>query len=159
LKIGFNKIKIFIICLALIIVLSIIGINIYNGRKLSEMGADKEVIKNLYIELCDASINKDMDLLNDILSDDYVLVHMTGMKQSKKEYMESVKTGELEYFESIHESIEVNIDGDYATIIGKTKTLASPFHSSKSWWRLRQDLEAKKIDGKWMLTYSKASTY
>ena len=120
---------------------------------------DKEVIKNLYLDLCDASIRKDMDLLNGILSDDYVLVHLTGMKQTKKEYMESVKMGDLEYFESIHESIEVNIDDDYATIIGKTKTLASPFHSGKSWWRLRQDLEAKKIDGEWVLTHSKVSTY
>lgn len=123
------------------------------------MNEEKKVLKQLYINLCDASINKNMDLLDNILSDDYVLVHMTGMEQSKKEYMESVKTEELEYFESIHESIEVNIDGDYATIIGKTKTLASPFHSSKSWWRLRQDLEAKKINKKWVLTHSKASTY
>lgn len=123
------------------------------------MNEEKKILKQLYINLCDASINKNMDLLDNILSDDYVLVHMTGMEQSKKEYMESVKTEELEYFESIHESIEVNIDGDFATIIGKTKTLASPFHSSKSWWRLRQDLEAKKINKKWVLTHSKASTY
>ena len=123
------------------------------------MNEEEKIVKQLYIDLCYASINKDMTLLNSILSDNYVLVHMTGMKQSKNEYMESVKTGELKYFESIHESIEVNIDGDYATIIGKTKTLASPFHSGKSWWRLRQDLEVKKIDGKWVLTHSKASTY
>ena len=116
-------------------------------------------IKQLYIDLCDASINKDLNKLNDILSDDYILVHMTGMRQSKEDYIESVKTGELSYYESVHESIEVEIDGDAAIIIGKTKMLASPFGSSKSWWKLRQDLKAKKIDGKWILTYSEASTY
>ena len=67
------------------------------------------------------------------------------------------KSGELSYFESKHESIDVNDDD--ATIIGKTKTLASPFGTSKSWWNLRQDLKAKKIDGKWILMYSKASSY
>ena len=121
--------------------------------------SDKELLRKLYIDLCDASINKDLDKLNEILSDDYILVHMTGMKQSKEDYIESVKSGELAYYESNHESIEVNINGEEATIIGKTKTLASPFGSSKSWWNLRQDLKAKKINGKLMLTFSKASSY
>lgn len=121
--------------------------------------SDKELARKLYIDLCEASINKDLDKLDEILSDDYVLVHMTGMKQSKEDYIESVKNGELSYFETKHESIEVTINGNEATILGKTKTLASPFGSSKSWWNLRQDLKAKKINGKWILTYSKASSY
>ena len=121
--------------------------------------SDKELARKLYIDLCEASINKDLDKLDEILSDDYVLVHMTGMKQSKEDYIESVKNGELSYFETKHESIIVTINGNEATILGKTKTLASPFGSSKSWWNLRQDLKAKKINGKWILTYSKASTY
>ena len=121
--------------------------------------SDKELARKLYIDLCEASINKDLDKLDEILSDDYVLVHMTGMKQSKEDYIESVKNGELSYFETKHESIEVTINGNEATILGKTKTLASPFGTSKSWWNLRQDLKAKKINGKWILTYSKASSY
>ena len=121
--------------------------------------SDKELVRKLYIDLCEASINKDLIKLGEILSDNYVLVHMTGMKQTKEDYLDSVKSGELSYFESKHESIDVNVNGDDATIIGKTKTLASPFGTSKSWWNLRQDLKAKKIDGKWILMYSKASSY
>lgn len=121
--------------------------------------SDKELARKLYIDLCEASINKDLDKLDELLSNDYLLVHMTGMKQSKEDYIESVKNGELSYFETKHESIEVTINGNEATILGKTKTLASPFGSSKSWWNLRQDLKAKKINGKWILTYSKASSY
>ena len=97
--------------------------------------SDKELVRKLYIDLCEASINKDLIKLDEILSDDYVLVHMTGMKQTKEDYLDSVKSGELSYFESKHESIDVN--GDDATIIGKTKTLASPFGTSKSWWNLK----------------------
>ena len=151
----------------LIIAISIIGIilivfviNKFNKNEVKQMQNQNElIVKQLYIDLCEASINKNLDKLDEILSDDYILVHMTGMKQSKEDYIESVKTGELAYFESKHESIEVDINGYEATIIGKTKTLASPFGSSKSWWNLRQDLKAEKIDGKWILTYSKASTF
>ena len=120
---------------------------------------DKEIIKNLYIELCDASINKDLNKLDEILADDYILVHMTGMNQTKEDYINSVKNGDLKYYESIHEDIEITIKDNKANVVGKTITLASPFRMHKSWWRLRQDLELEKIDGKWIIKHSKASTY
>ena len=119
----------------------------------------EEIIRNLYIELCDASTNKYLNKLDEILADDYILVHMTGMNQTKEDYINSVKNGELKYYESIHEDIEINIKNNKAIVIGKTKTLASPFGMHKSWWRLRQDLELEKVEGKWVIKQSKASTY
>ena len=53
--------------------------------------SDKELVRKLYIDLCEASINKDLIKLGEILSDDYVLVHMTGMKQTKEDYLEKEK--------------------------------------------------------------------
>ena len=120
---------------------------------------DRDIIKELYIKLCDASINKDTDTLNEILADDYILIHMTGKRQSKQDYINSVLSGELKYYESIHENIEVNINGDKATIIGKTKTLASPFGIGKSWWKLRQEVLLEKEDDTWVIKQSKASSY
>ena len=72
---------------------------------------DRESVKELYIKLCDASINKDKDTLNEILADDYILIHMTGKRQLKQDYINSVLSGELKYYETVHESIEVNING------------------------------------------------
>ena len=120
---------------------------------------DKQIIKKLYIKLCNASINKDIDKLNEILADDYVLIHMTGKRQSKQDYINSVLDGELKYYESIHENIEINVDGDKATLIGKTKTLASPFGFGKSWWKLRQDILLEKENDTWIIKQSKASSY
>ena len=120
---------------------------------------DKEIIQNLYITLNEASINKDIDKLDEILASDYVLVHMTGLNQTKQDYINSVKDGELKYYESINENISINIKDNIATVIGKTKTLASPFGISKSWWRLRQDITMEKVDGKWIIKKSIASTY
>lgn len=118
-----------------------------------------EEVKQVYIDLCEASMKKDISKLNEILSDDYILVHMTGMRQSKSEYINSVESGELKYFDLVHEDIDVSIDGDTAVVIGKTNTLASPFGMTKSWWRLKQELIIKKIDGKWKAVKSIASTY
>lgn len=121
--------------------------------------SDEEQIKQLYKYLCNASINKNKKLLDEILADGYILIHMTGKHQTKQEYIHSVMNGELKYFESVHESIEVKVNGNDATLIGKTKTLASPFGFGKSWWNLRQDLKLKKIDGNWLICESRASSY
>ena len=121
--------------------------------------SDYDIIKNLYIELSNSSINKDIDKLKDILANDYVLIHMTGKRQLKQDYINSVLSGELKYYETVHESIEVNINRDKATIIGKAKTLASPFGFSKSWWRLRQDVLLEKVNNTWIIKQSKASSY
>ena len=51
------------------------------------------------------------------------------------------------------------VDGDRATIIGKTKTLASPFGFGKSWWNLRQDVLLEKVNDTWIIKQSKASSY
>lgn len=120
---------------------------------------EEEIIKQLYIKLCDASINKDIDTLEEILANDYILIHMTGKRQTKQDYINSVVKGELKYFESIHESIDVKIDGNKASLVGKTKTLASPFGFGKSWWNLRQDIVFEKINGTWIIKESKASSY
>ena len=56
--------------------------------------------------------------------------------------------------ENIH-----SLKDNKANVVGKTITLASPFGMHKSCWRLRQDLELEKIDGKWIIKHSKASTY
>lgn len=120
---------------------------------------EKEILKELYIKLCDASITKNLDILEEILSDDYILVHMTGRKQTKQEYIDSVKNGELKYFKSIHENIEIKINGNEAILIGKTKILASPFGFSKSWWNLKQEILFIKKNGKWTIKKSKAESY
>lgn len=121
--------------------------------------SDEELIRNIYTDLSSASINKDIKKLDEILSDDYVLVHMTGLNQTKNDYINSVINEDLKYYESIHESINIKINGNSAKVIGKTKTLASPFGIDKTWWRVKQEMTLEKINGKWIIKKSVASSY
>ena len=120
---------------------------------------DTDILREMYTDLCDASIKKDIRSISKILSDNYILVHMTGKEQTKEEFLSSVKTGELDYFKALYESINVVVNGDVATIIGKTKTLASPFGMSTSWWNLKQEITAEKINGQWLFVKTTVSTY
>ena len=48
---------------------------------------DEEQIKELYIRYWQYMIDKDADGLNSLQTDDYYLMHMTGVKQSREARM------------------------------------------------------------------------
>ena len=123
--------------------------------------SDEQALKQLYIDLCQFSMDKDERGIACVLSDDYYLQHMSGMKQPKQEYIDSVLDGTLNYYTTDHDSINVTIasDGNSAKIRGRSRINAAVFGGGRHTWRLQQDLTAEKIDGQWLLTSSKASTY
>lgn len=123
--------------------------------------ADEETCAQLYRDLCNASMRKDTDGMAAVLADDYALVHMTGMRQSKRAYIDAVLDGTLNYYSTEHDSIDVRIapDGEHAAICGRSRVNAAVFGGGRHTWRLQQDLKAEKRDGVWKLVESRASTY
>lgn len=51
---------------------------------------------------------------------DFVLIHMTGMRQSKEAFIKAVEDGTLNYFSAKHQNIETEIHGDTAALIGQS---------------------------------------
>ena len=122
---------------------------------------DEETCAQLYRDLCDASMRKDADALAAVLADDYALVHMTGMRQSKRAYIEAVCDGTLNYYSTEPDSIDVKVasDGEHASICGRSRVNAAAFGGGRHTWHLQQDVTAIKRDGVWKLVESRASTY
>ena len=61
-----------------------------------------------------AMVEKDLATLNRVHADEFVLVHMTGMRQSKEEYINAILDGTLNYYSASHEQMDIAIDGDHA---------------------------------------------
>ena len=120
---------------------------------------DKEKIIRLYKEMYSAMINKDKTKLERIHDDSFVLHHMTGMKQSKKEYISAIMGGTLNYYSAVHDDMEVAINGDTARLTGKSEVMAAVFGGGKHTWRLQLDFELIRKNGEWYFTLAKASTF
>ena len=122
---------------------------------------DEEICAQLYRDLCDASMRKDAYGIASVLADDYALVHMTGMRQSKRAYIEAVCDGTLNYYSTEHDSIDVKVasDGEHASICGRSRVNAVVFGGGRHTWHIQQDVTAIKRDGVWKLVESRASTY
>ena len=108
------------------------------------MVTDEQVCAQLYRDLCDASMRKDADGIAAVLADDYALVHMTGMRQGKRAYINAVCDGTLNYYSAEHDAIEVRVspDGRSASIRGRSRVNAAVFGGGRHTWRLQQDLKA-----------------
>ena len=106
-----------------------------------------------------AMVAKDTATLNRLHADDFVLVHMTGMRQSKASYIQAIADGTLNYYSATHEQMEVQVNGDTATLTGRSRVNAAVFGGGRHTWPLQLRFHLIKREGSWLLTESSASTY
>jgi len=129
------------------------------GRKTDNVMTDKEQIVRLYEDMLQYMIAKDTISLGGLLSDDSVLVHMTGHRQSKAEYLREIASGVLNYYSAQTDSIDITVDGDKARLIGRSRVNAAVYGGGRHTWPLQMDSKLERIGGLWKITWTKASTY
>ena len=120
---------------------------------------DKEQIVNLYRQMYQAMIAKDIAALDTILADGSVLVHMTGTRQPKKQYLHEIKNGTLNYYSVEDDEITITVDGMTAEMTGRSRVNAAVYGGGRHTWRLQMKSKLTKTDGRWQFVESKASTY
>ena len=120
---------------------------------------DKEQIGALYREMYAAMVAKDTATLNRVHADDFVLTHMTGMHQSKQEYIRAIAEGTLNYYSAEHEQMDIKIDGNHATLTGRSRVNAAVFGGGRHTWRLQLSFKLVNRDSRWQFIAASASTY
>lgn len=108
-------------------------------------------IINRFIEFQQALIDKNEDKLNEIIQEDYELVHMSGKTQSKKDFIEEVMNGTLNYFKSeIEDPTILWDDEENASLVGDV-TLTAKVYGIDGKWTLNTVVNFVKIGGNWYL--------
>lgn len=120
---------------------------------------DSELITAAYNKMYAAMIAKDIVALDEVLDDSMVLVHMTGLRQSKREYLKSIADGTLNYYLADTDELRINCNENEATLVGKSRVDAAVYGGGKMRWRLCLAMRLVKRDGDWKFTSGKASTY
>ena len=120
---------------------------------------DETKLRQLYEDMYAAMVAKDEAELDRVHDDSFVLVHMTGMHQDKKTYIRSILNGTLNYYSAVTQDLSVLVDGDTATMTGKSRVNAAVFGGGKHTWRLQLFFHAQKTDDGWKLTKAEASTW
>ncbi len=121
--------------------------------------SDKEQITECYKQMYRGMIEKDRAILNTVLDESFILVHMTGMRQSADEYIRAIENGTLNYYSAVDENITVSVNAEEAHLIGQSLVEAAVFGGGRSRWKLQLEIQMKKKNGCWMMTKAAASTY
>ena len=120
---------------------------------------DEEIIREMYRKYWRYMIEKDENGLRSLMSGDYRLRHMTGVTQSADEFLRTLMRGTFNYYSAEHDSIEVSLNGESASMVGKSRVVAAVYGGGRHLWRLRGDFTLRKENGAWLFTSSGASTY
>jgi len=120
---------------------------------------EREQIEKLYHDMYRAMVAKDRAELERTLAVDFVLVHMTGMRQSRDEYIGSIMDGTLNYYSEKTELLDISIRDDRAHMTGHSRVCAAVFGGGRAVWKLALDFDLKREDGAWSFTRAGASTY
>ena len=121
--------------------------------------SETEQIREMYREYWRCMIRKDADGLRGLMAEDYTLRHMTGVRQSVETFLAGLLDGTFNYYSAEHDSIEVRVDGDRATLVGRSRVLAAVYGGGRHEWRLQGDFTLRREHGVWKFTGSRASTY
>lgn len=121
--------------------------------------SDKEQIEKLYHEMYAAMVAKDEAELNRVHDESFVLVHMTGMRQNKREYIGAILDGTLNYYSEKTDSMDIDISGGAGVLTGRSSVEAAVFGGGKNVWRLALKFDVRKVNGEWKLASARASIW
>ena len=108
---------------------------------------EREVIDKL-IQLQEALMFKDIDKLDELFDDSFVLIRGSGRKESKTEFLTDISDDVLHYRESKIEVPSIKIKGDKASII-TIVDLRTCLLGVQIIWNLDSKFGLKKIDDDW----------
>ncbi len=120
---------------------------------------EKDKAEICYRSMYDGMIRKDAALLSDLLDDSFVLIHMTGMRQSKEAFIQALEDGTLNYYSVSHQKIKAEIQNETAKLIGQSIVSAAVFGGGRHIWRLQLNMRLIKKGDRWAALEAQASTY
>lgn len=121
--------------------------------------SDKDSFAVKYQAMYRAMIEKNGVALNELLDNGFILVHMTGMRQSKSEFIRAVENGTLNYFsEELRESKTV-VHKDFVQFVGRSVVEAAVFGGGRHTWRLQLEIKYAFVGGDWLISEAVASTW
>lgn len=95
---------------------------------------EQDVLK-MYASFQQAMIDKDINMLLNLTSEDVTFRHMSGKVQTRKEFFEEIENGTLNYYQSTLLEYRVEIENNIGHISGTTR-LDAKVYGIKGCWDL-----------------------
>lgn len=111
--------------------------------------SDEELVLANWAEQLRAMDEADTRALGECFTRDGVLVHMTGYRQAVDEWLAGIRNGEFVYHQVIERGVDVQVEGDRASLHGQITTGYRPDGSGQA-WPLDVRQQFVRVDGEWL---------
>lgn len=108
--------------------------------------------------LTELMIKKDTEGISKIVATGFTLTHITGYVQPQKEWFAEIKSERMKYYSCTEVKTSVKVNGDKATFVGQN-LLDARIWGTRNNWQLQQTMDLEKINGKWIILKSVATTF
>lgn len=148
--------------LAIIFILSIVITGIFTknylnnkkgGEKIMNDNNEEDIVLNRYKEMLTAMVDKDENVLNEVIKKRTTFTHMSGKTQTKEEYIADIISRRLDYKSYTIEHPEVTIEGNKAILKARVSLTANAYGAYGT-YPFNVTAYFEKINGKWL--YSNA---
>lgn len=119
---------------------------------------DEQAIRQLITQQTAAMLAADVEALDAMLSDGFVLTHISGYQQPKAEWLSHIASGQMQYHSSKDRAFEVTIEGDAATAWTRVHMDAT-IYGSRHTWPLESTLVLTKTGDTWLIQRSTVTTF
>ncbi|WP_314192430.1 nuclear transport factor 2 family protein [uncultured Arthrobacter sp.] len=120
--------------------------------------SDEAAVLDVNRERSRLLVEQRTDLLDELLSPDFIAVHITGYEQSKAEWLAQIGSGQMRYHDFQEVSATVTIDGDSAVAVTRSLVDAT-IYGSRGTWPLESTTTYVRDGGTWKAVHSRAGTY
>lgn len=97
-----------------------------------------------------ATVNADLEALDNFLSDELVYTHTTGNREDKSQFLATIESGRINYLSLEAEEVQVRIYGDIAVMTG-IASLTGRAGDREAAFRLRFLDVSKRTGDAWQL--------
>ena len=115
----------------------------------ASMTREELAVLEAYEAMQQAMIDKDVDAMRQLTTEDKTFTHMSGKVQTREEFFGEIVDGTLNYFGYQIRDPHVTVEGDCATLTGST-TLDARVYGMSGSWTLPTNANFVRIDGNWI---------
>ena len=109
---------------------------------------EEEIVLNRYKEMQTAMCDKDEATLNDVIKEGTTFTHMSGMVQTKEEYIADIIAGRLDYQSYTIDNPIITIENNRAILKARVSLTANAY-GAQGTYPFNVTAYFERIDGKW----------
>ena len=120
-----------------------------SGIDISALNETERAILHAQAKYCQAMTDADIDTMRELVAEDMVYTHMSGMRQTREEYFADIADGDLRYFTIGIADPVIKADGDKGSIT-YTSVLNANAYGARGTYRMKGTHFYEFRDGCWI---------